>query len=167
MTFKRSLDENLFWKETSDEWNCFAFYFWKIKKKKKNHRQLYCPININNNFLPSNRNKARTYSSLNTERFRIMFNVWRSVYKFGKLANDRCFYWCYLYTGTCMQENNRKRVTKKSPVSATITTRSQSLTTRRRGERHKPSRAKQTNARKPLITAPSSPNGVVAMLQWL
>ena len=66
MTFKWwSLNENLFWKETSDERNCFIFL--------NKHRQLYSPVNVNNNFLPSNRNKARTCSALKIERFQIMF----------------------------------------------------------------------------------------------
>ena len=43
------------------------------------HRQLYCPVNVYNNFLPSNRNEARSYSALKTERFRMMFIVWRSL----------------------------------------------------------------------------------------
>ena len=34
---------------------------------------------VNNNFLPSNRNEARTYSEFKTERFRMMFIVWHSV----------------------------------------------------------------------------------------
>ena len=63
MTFKWSLDEILFWKETFDEWNCFIFL--------NKHLHLY--------FLPSNRNEARTYSALNTKSFRMLFIVWRSV----------------------------------------------------------------------------------------
>ena len=47
MIFEWSLDENLFWKENLDEWKCFIFL--------KRHRQFYCTINVNNNFLPSNR----------------------------------------------------------------------------------------------------------------
>ena len=35
MTFKWSLDEKVFWKETFDEWNCFIFPKKKKKKKKK------------------------------------------------------------------------------------------------------------------------------------
>ena len=50
VTFKWSLDEDPFWKETFDEWNCFIFL--------NKHRQLYCPENVKNIFLPSNRNKA-------------------------------------------------------------------------------------------------------------
>ena len=68
MTFKWSLDKNLFWKETN------RFIFLKIEKQ-----QLYCQINVNINFLPSNRNKARTYSALKTERFQMMFIVWHSI----------------------------------------------------------------------------------------
>ena len=80
MTFEWSLDEKVFWKETFDEWNCFIFpKKKKKKKKKKKHRKVYCPINVNNNFLPSNRNEARTYSALKTEGFQMMFNVWRRV----------------------------------------------------------------------------------------
>ena len=63
--FKWSLDENLFWKDIFDEWNCFIFL--------NKHRQLYSPVNVNNNFLPSNRNEARTYAALKTERFQMMF----------------------------------------------------------------------------------------------
>ena len=53
----------------------------KKTTKKKKQRQFYCPINVNNNFLPSNRIETRTYSALKTERFRMMFIVWRSVLK--------------------------------------------------------------------------------------
>ena len=36
---------------------------------------LYCPVNVNNNFLPSSRNKDRMYFALKTERFQMMFIV--------------------------------------------------------------------------------------------
>ena len=73
---KWSLNENLFfWKETFDEWN---FYF-PEKNKRRENRQLYCPINVTNNFLPSNRNEAKMYSALKTERVRMKFIVWRSI----------------------------------------------------------------------------------------
>ena len=74
MTFKWSLHENQsdkFWKETFDEWNYFIFL--------NNHWQLYCPVNVNNNFLPSNWKEARTYSALKTERFQMLLIVWCSV----------------------------------------------------------------------------------------
>ena len=69
LIFKRSLNEILFWKETFDKWNYFIFL--------NKHQLLFCPVKVNNNFLPSNRNEARTYSALKTERFRMMFIVWR------------------------------------------------------------------------------------------
>ena len=73
MTFKWSLDEILFWKETFDEWNCFIFL--------NKHWHLYSPVKVNSNFLPSNRNEARTYSALKIKIFQMMFIVWRSVLK--------------------------------------------------------------------------------------
>ena len=71
MAFKWSLDEILFRKETFDKWKCFIFL--------NKHQQLYCPVNLNNNFLPSNRYEAKTYSALKTEGLRMMFIVWCSV----------------------------------------------------------------------------------------
>ena len=71
MMFEWSLDENPFWKETFDKWECFIFF--------KRHRQIYSPTNVNNNFLPSNKYEPRTYSALKTDRFRIIFIVCRSV----------------------------------------------------------------------------------------
>ena len=71
ITFKWSLSDILFWKETFDEWN----YFFFLKKTSA----IILSDKSKQNFLPSNRNEDRTYSALKTERFRMMFNVWLSV----------------------------------------------------------------------------------------
>ena len=70
MIFKWSLDENLFWKEIFDKWNYFIFL--------KKYWQLYCPINVSNNLLPSSRNGARMYSAYKAKSFQMMFIVWCS-----------------------------------------------------------------------------------------
>ena len=59
MTFKWLFDENLSWKKTFDEWNCFIF----LKKNKQKHRHLIILSDkrkCKKNFLPSNKNEART-----------------------------------------------------------------------------------------------------------
>ena len=85
MTFKQSLHEILFWKETFDEWNYFIFLKKnKTKQKLKKNMGNCSQININNNFLPSNRNEAIEHTSiwldaLKTKRFQMMFIVWHST----------------------------------------------------------------------------------------
>ena len=104
MTFEWSLDKNLFWKETFDEWKCFIFL--------KRHRQFYGPINVNITFLPSNRYGPRTYSPLDREvpdNFDcVMKCLKRSILWLCKkpffiplrlnLGGQR---WCTLYTPGC------------------------------------------------------------------
>ena len=63
---------------------------------------------------------------------------------------------------TFIQKGKEKRL-----GSATITSRRQYRTPTGRGKRHKPSRAKQTNARRAHGPALSSPSKVIAMLKGL
>ena len=61
--------------------------------------------------------------------------------------------------------NGRKKNKKKSPGSATIRSRIQSLTPRERGKTQKPTSAIQTNAPKARRPAVSSPSEIIAMLK--
>ena len=56
-TFKLSVNENLFWKETSKEWR--LLYFSEKKKSLAISLRYHCSVNVNNSFLPTT--EARTY----------------------------------------------------------------------------------------------------------
>ena len=68
ITWWESLLKRNFWQMK------LLYFFWK-------KQQLYCPINVNNNNLPSNRKEAWTYSMLKTESFQMMFINYDIVFK--------------------------------------------------------------------------------------
>ena len=54
------------------------------------NRHPYCPVNVDNNFLPSNGNEAITFSAFKTERFRMMFYCVDIVFLLTKWESCVC-----------------------------------------------------------------------------